>query len=93
MAFGTRELYRSPNGDRWHLVRETDSGSVFVMHQANASSGGYTARLGISEFLADGQGPEHQALLDLIGSLVGQPAVLQAAEQGEPAPRAPPRRR
>ena len=74
MAFNTRELYRSPNGDRWHLVRETDSGSVFIKHQPNAASGGRTSRVEIAEFLAGGHGPEHQALLRLIGTLVGEPA-------------------
>jgi hypothetical protein len=30
----TRELYSSPNGDRWHLCKDA-SGRVFVLHQAN----------------------------------------------------------
>jgi hypothetical protein len=74
MAFGMRELYRSPNGDRWDLVHETDSGSVFVMHRPNAPSGGRTSRQEIADFLAGGNGPERQALLRLIGRLVGEPA-------------------
>jgi hypothetical protein len=73
MAFGTRELYRSPNGDRWHLVSESDSGSVFVKHQPNAASGGRTSRVEVADFLREGHGPEHQALLRLIGTLIGQP--------------------
>jgi hypothetical protein len=73
MTFATRELYRSPNGDRWHLVRESYSGSVFIKHQPNAASGGRTSRVEIAEFLNGGHGPEHQALLRLIGTLVGQP--------------------
>jgi hypothetical protein len=72
MSFSTRLLYRSPNGDCWHLVRESDSGSVFIKHQPNAASGGRTSRIEIAEFLQDGRGPEHQALLRLIGTLVGQ---------------------
>jgi hypothetical protein len=74
MAFGTRELYRSPNGDRWCLVRETDSGSVFVIHQPNAPSGGRASQIDISEFLARNHGPEQQALLRLIATLVTEPA-------------------
>jgi len=65
-------LYRSaPNGDRWCLVRELDSGRVFVEHEPNQSSGGRTLHIEISDFLArDARGPEHQALLRLIGTLV-----------------------
>jgi hypothetical protein len=74
MAVEKRELYRSaPDGDRWMLVRETESGMAFIEHQPNASSGGAPSRMGIGEFLAHGTTkPEHQALLRLIGTLVGQ---------------------
>jgi hypothetical protein len=42
-----------------------------VEHQPNASSGGRTSRTDIGQFLrAGGRGPEHQALLALIGMLV-----------------------
>src|SRR5258707_6318 len=70
---GTRELYRSSNGDRWHLVRETDSGRVLIKHQPNTASGGRTSYVEIAEFLTGGHGPEHQALLELIGTLVVAP--------------------
>src|ERR1700751_1204350 len=36
----TRELYRSPNGDTWFLVRDRASGPAFIRHQANTSAGG-----------------------------------------------------
>ena len=39
----SRELYSSPNGDRWHLCKDA-SGRVFVLHQANIPSGGQTSR-------------------------------------------------
>ena len=66
-----RELYSSPNGDRWFLVRENDSGRVFVKHQANIPSGGQSSSIEIGTFLSQGgHGPEHQALLRLIGTLV-----------------------
>ena len=68
---GTRELYASANGDRWLLARDSGSGRVFVRHEPNAASGGQKAEFEIRDFLArGGQGPEHQALLRLIGSLV-----------------------
>jgi hypothetical protein len=71
MSTEARELYRSPNGDRWCLIRDTDSGRVFVRHEPNAPSGGRSSDIGIGEFLVrGGHGPEHQALLRLIGTLI-----------------------
>ena len=76
MTFQSRELYRSgPNGDRWSLVREPTSGRVFIEHKPNISSGGQTSHMEIGDFLAHGgHGPEHQALLRLIGTLVEETA-------------------
>jgi hypothetical protein len=78
-----RELYHSPNGDRWHLARDPDTGRVFVKHQANLPSGGHMAEIEIGVFLNKGHGPEHQELLRLIGTLV---------EEAPPRRQAPPRR-
>jgi hypothetical protein len=65
-----REIYHSENGDRWFLCRDDDS-RVFVSHQANVSSGGTTTKIEIGDFLGRGKaGPEHQALVRLIGDLV-----------------------
>ena len=36
----TREIYASSNGDRWSVGVESDTGQVFVEHQANIPSGG-----------------------------------------------------
>ena len=76
MTYQSRELYRSgPNGDRWSLVRESASGRVFIEHEPNISSGGQTSRMEIGDFLVHGgRGPEHQALLRLIGTLVEETA-------------------
>jgi hypothetical protein len=65
----TKELYSSPNGDRWHLCRDA-SGYVFVLHQPNIPSGGRISRIDLSDFLARGGGPEQQSLLQMIGSLI-----------------------
>jgi hypothetical protein len=71
MAIETRRLYRSANGDRWHLARETASGHVFIRHEANESSGGQVTDIEIGDFLSiRGHGPEHAELLRLIGTLV-----------------------
>ena len=66
----SRELYRSPNGDRWLLTREALSDRVIVRHEPNLASGGKTSVIELGEFLSRGHGPEQQALLRLIGSLV-----------------------
>jgi hypothetical protein len=66
-----RELYSSPNGDRWLLKHDPATGNVFVRHEANVPSGGKRTDIDIGEFLSKGQrNPEHQALLRLIGTLV-----------------------
>lgn len=66
-----RVLYESPNGDIWRLVRDPQSGVPMVEHEPNRSSGGRTSLTEIGRFLgAGGSGPEHQALLQLIGTLL-----------------------
>jgi hypothetical protein len=67
-----RELYRSPNGDSWFLGREPTDGP-FIIHQPNAPSGGRLSHIELGEFLRDQTGPEQQALLRLIGTLVEVP--------------------
>jgi hypothetical protein len=71
MTIETRELYSNPNGDRWLLGRDPATGDVFVRHEPNAPSGGRPSDIGIGAFLSRGQrNPEHQALLNLIGTLI-----------------------
>ena len=66
-----RELYSSPNGDRWLLAREPESGRVFVRHIPNEPSGGNATDIEIDAFLCErGYGPQHIELLRLIGTLV-----------------------
>jgi hypothetical protein len=70
-AVRTREMYRSPNGDRWLLARDPGTGRVFVRHEPNLPSGGQVADIEIGAFLiAAGNGPEKQELLRLIGTLI-----------------------
>lgn len=68
-----RELYRSPNGDCWFLGREPTNGRAFIIHQPNAPSGGKLSHIELTDFLRLGEGPEQQALMRLIGSLVDVP--------------------
>ena len=64
-----RPLYASSNGDRWYLVR--DSEGVAVVHAPNEASGGKAERMEIGDFLCrDGNGPERQELVRLVGTLV-----------------------
>jgi hypothetical protein len=58
-AVRTREMYWSPNGDRWLLARNPETGRVFVRHEPNLPSGAFLKN-----------GPEKQELLRLIGTLV-----------------------
>lgn len=68
-----RELYRSPNGDAWFLGRDPSDGRAVVVHEANRPSGGAVSCIDLGEFLSFGNGPEQQALLRLIGTLVDVP--------------------
>ncbi|MCJ2069758.1 hypothetical protein MKK75_13320 [Methylobacterium sp. J-030] len=66
-----RSLYASPNGDDWQLLLEPVTGQCFVRHTGNISSGGHVTDIDLASFLASGRnGPEHQALWRLIGTLV-----------------------
>jgi hypothetical protein len=79
----TRLIYGSENGDQWILVRASgpERERVFVRHEPNAASGGRATDLEIGEFLIRGiYGPQHVALLRLIGSLVEDGPVLPRAQ-------------
>lgn len=66
-----RLIYASANGDRWFLASDNATGDVFVRHQPNAPSGGRAAHIDLDEFLgARPRGPQHEALIRLIASLV-----------------------
>jgi hypothetical protein len=67
MTTKTREIYVSSNGDRWSVGTDTETGRVFVKHEANIPSGGRTTLFDIHAFLNGPRGsPEHQALMQLI---------------------------
>jgi hypothetical protein len=77
-----KELYRSPNGDRWLLGRDRDGLRVFVRHEPNASSGGRPTDIDIGAFLAgDARHPQHEALLRLIGTLAQESGEAEKAEE------------
>jgi hypothetical protein len=69
MVTREQEIYHSTNGDRWFLCR--DGERIFVLHKANESSGGKTTQIDLGDFLRKGNaGPEHQALLQMIGGIL-----------------------
>ena len=77
-----RELYRSPNGDAWFLGRDPADGMAIVIHQANGPSGAAISFISVRDFLGTGaNGPEHQALLRLIASLVRTPPFSDRSEK------------
>ena len=67
MPITAQDFYRSSNGDRWQLVRDTDSGKSFVRHEPNLSSGGRITDTEVEEFLErTGSSPQNLALRALL---------------------------
>ena len=68
MVVSVTDIYRSSNGDRWRLVRDTESGRAYVRHEPNPSSGGAMTDIDVDDFLSvDGPGPEYAAVRGLLG--------------------------
>ncbi len=66
-----REIFGSPNGDHWHLLRDPESRHVFIRHTGNVASGGHVNDVSLPAFLGLGRdGPEHQALWALLTTLI-----------------------
>jgi hypothetical protein len=63
------EIYKSSNGDSWSLCRN-EAGNLYVVHEPNQASGGKASTIEVGAFLSQGHGPQHQALLKLIATLV-----------------------
>jgi hypothetical protein len=66
-------IYASSNGDRWYLVRDADPERLSVHHQPNRASGGQPTVIGIAEFLAEGCGPQQEALRRHLDQLAVEP--------------------
>jgi hypothetical protein len=68
-ASPVKDLYNSPNGDRWVLCRNP-SGMLVVSHHPNSASGGRISETGVDVFLAqNGRGPEREALVEALARL------------------------
>ncbi len=63
MEKAAEEIYRSSNGDRWTLIRDSSTSRLWVRHEANPSSGGRVTDTDVDAFLSvAGSGPEFVAL-------------------------------
>jgi hypothetical protein len=63
MTIIQEDIYRSSNGDRWKLLRDTSTGRVVVRHEPNQASGGNVTDTDVEDFLKiEGPGPEFAAL-------------------------------
>jgi hypothetical protein len=68
ILFTLRELYLSPNGDKWE-VAEDDDKRLFIRHTPNLASGGRQSIMTLASFLQpDHAGPQQDALNKLIES-------------------------
>jgi hypothetical protein len=75
MSIQTRTLYTSAGGDAW-VLRRNRSGDVVVAHQPDRASADKSSEIDLGSFLAKAnQGPEHQALRQLIGELIESNSV------------------
>jgi hypothetical protein len=64
-----KEVYLSPNGDRWSLG-QSSTGGLTVTHQPNPASGGRASVSDVTTFLSRGdRGPEREALLRALEEL------------------------
>jgi hypothetical protein len=67
VALPAENIYRSSNGDRWILIRDTSAGRATVRHEPNPSSGGRVTDMDVEEFLSmGGPGPEFAALRQIL---------------------------
>jgi hypothetical protein len=63
-------FYRSSNGDRWELMRDTETGWQSVRHKPNLASGGRDTDTAVQEFLyRTVTSPENMALRALLEKL------------------------
>jgi len=67
MTIQIDEFHRSSNGDRWRLVRDTETGHRTVRHEPNLPSGGRVTETPMEEWLdRTGASPENAALRALL---------------------------
>jgi hypothetical protein len=66
----THEFCRSANGDRWLLIRDSETGQSLVRHEPALASGGRVTETPVDVFLdRTGVSPENLALRKLLDEL------------------------
>lgn len=70
MSLQLRLLYDSSNGDRWYIWRDEADRRLFIRHEPNRASGGRPVHFSLREFLAQQQGPQHEAFLTILSRLL-----------------------
>ena len=79
-----KELYASPNGDRWILCRSL-AGQLVVSHRPNLASGGRASEIDVDVFLSQGgQGPEHQALTAALARIANAAHAAEGEDSFSP---------
>jgi hypothetical protein len=75
MNIEKREFYASSDGSRWYIARQPDLGHAFIQHIPGNPPSREASHIELDAFLNGGaKGPEHQAFLRLVGTLVQDPA-------------------
>jgi hypothetical protein len=70
MAILTNDFYRSSKGDRWQLLRDSETGRQVMRHEPNLASGDKVTEIDAQEFLErTGSSPENLALRNLLEKL------------------------
>lgn len=63
-----KQFSSSSNGDRWFLLTDDATQQAFVLHEANAPSGGHQTQMPVADFLNQKPfGPEREALIKILG--------------------------
>ena len=70
MAILTNDFYRSSKGDRWQLLRDSETGRQVMRHEPNLASGDKVTEIDAQEFLErTGSSPGNLALRNLLEKL------------------------
>ena len=75
-----KAFHTSANGDRWSLGCDPGTGRAFVLHEPGEAADRAACEIEVGSFLVLCRGPEQDALLTLIGSLVSEPGARLAED-------------
>ncbi len=65
-----RPFYAGANGETWSLVRNGITETICIKHQPTVSTGGEQPVITLQNFLAGHYGPQYDALIQLIRTLL-----------------------